>query len=115
MARRVIELRWPATCRDCGAALMAGDRARYYGRGRVYGLDCHEQKDRPERKRRRRENGRQTPQVEACAVCTGRGHLGVGSPRDQKRKPCPACRGVGFDRPFSRPASLTDLAEGFGQ
>lgn len=39
---RVITLRFAATCRDCGAHLPAGTRARYYGRGKVYGLDCHD-------------------------------------------------------------------------
>lgn len=42
MAKRIIMLKWPATCRDCGAELEAGARARYYGRGKVYGVDCHE-------------------------------------------------------------------------
>ena len=44
MARRIINLRYPATCRDCGAPLQEGDQARYYGRGRVYGVTCHAQK-----------------------------------------------------------------------
>lgn len=39
---RTIKLRWSATCRDCGAALEVGDTARYYGRGRVYGVNCHD-------------------------------------------------------------------------
>lgn len=42
MAKRIISLKYPATCRDCGAKLEAGARARYYGRGKVYGADCHE-------------------------------------------------------------------------
>ena len=42
MGRKVIELKYPATCRACGAALEVGARAVYYGRGRVYGRDCHE-------------------------------------------------------------------------
>jgi len=36
-----ITLRFAATCRDCGAELPAGSRARFYGRGRVYGTTCH--------------------------------------------------------------------------
>ena len=39
---RTITLRYDGTCRDCGAELLAGTLARYYGRGRVYGVDCHE-------------------------------------------------------------------------
>ncbi len=38
---RTISLRWAGTCRDCGAHLPVGSRARYYGRGRVYGVGCH--------------------------------------------------------------------------
>jgi len=41
MARRIISLRYPAKCSDCGAALPAGAQARYYGPGRVYGTECH--------------------------------------------------------------------------
>lgn len=39
---RVITLRFPATCADCGASLAVGDSARWYGRGKVYGVDCHD-------------------------------------------------------------------------
>ncbi len=42
MARRRITLKWAAKCRDCGADLEAGSLARWYGRGRVYGIGCHE-------------------------------------------------------------------------
>ena len=42
MAR--IKLKFPATCKDCGAYLEVGSTARYYGRGRVYGTTCHPQK-----------------------------------------------------------------------
>ncbi len=42
---RTITLRYAATCRDCGAGLPEGTQARYYGRGRVFGLDCHNQQD----------------------------------------------------------------------
>ena len=41
---RTITLKYDGECRDCGATLLAGARARYYGRGRVYGTECHEQK-----------------------------------------------------------------------
>lgn len=40
--RKIITLKWDGKCRDCGAALPAGSRARYYGRGKLYGVDCHE-------------------------------------------------------------------------
>ena len=41
MAKRIISLRYPAVCADCGASLPAGSPARFYGRGRVYGTECH--------------------------------------------------------------------------
>lgn len=41
---RIINLKYAAVCKDCGATLEVGDRARYYGRGKIYGVDCH---DRP--------------------------------------------------------------------
>ncbi len=47
---RTITLKYDATCLDCGTKLAAGERARYYGRGRVYGIECHEQK--PQRQSR---------------------------------------------------------------
>lgn len=37
-----ITLKRPAKCKDCGADLPAGSRARYYGRGQIYGTECHE-------------------------------------------------------------------------
>ena len=43
--RRTLTLRYPATCAECGAELAAGDRARYYGPYRVYGIDCHARTD----------------------------------------------------------------------
>jgi hypothetical protein len=39
---RIITARYPATCADCGASLPKGSRIRYYGRGKVYGLECHD-------------------------------------------------------------------------
>lgn len=42
MARgKIITLKYDARCRQCGAGLRAGEKARWYGRGRVYGLRCH--------------------------------------------------------------------------
>ncbi len=38
---RTITLKFAAKCRDCGADLAKGTTARWYGRGRVYGLTCH--------------------------------------------------------------------------
>ena len=71
---RTITLRYPATCRDCGAKLAKGARARYYGRGRVYGIDCHE-------KGATGDNG-------LCQDCTGAGVLHGG-------RNCPRCDGTG--------------------
>lgn len=46
---RTITLRYDATCRDCGADLPAGTKAKYYKRGFIYGLTCHA---RPQKVRR---------------------------------------------------------------
>jgi len=34
--------KYAGACADCGSELPAGAKARYYGRGRLYGIDCHE-------------------------------------------------------------------------
>lgn len=49
MGKRIINLKYDATCADCGAPLIPGDRARYYGRGKVYGVDCHTKAESAER------------------------------------------------------------------
>jgi len=36
-----ITLKWPARCADCAAALAPGTEAKFYGRGRIYGISCH--------------------------------------------------------------------------
>ena len=38
---KIITLKYAGRCTDCGASLPVGARAKWYGRGRVYGLDCH--------------------------------------------------------------------------
>lgn len=40
--RKTITLKFKGKCADCGAVLEVGTTARWYGRGRVYGLECHE-------------------------------------------------------------------------
>lgn len=47
---RVIVLKYAATCADCGASLAVGTEARFYGRGKVYGLTCHEKRGRDARR-----------------------------------------------------------------
>lgn len=44
---KTITLRYSGVCADkkCGAVLNVGDQGRWYGRGRVYGLDCHDKSD----------------------------------------------------------------------
>ena len=39
---KTITLRYAGKCSDCGTPLPVGTRAKWYGRGRVYGLDCHD-------------------------------------------------------------------------
>lgn len=42
---KVIKLKYASRCKECGVELPAGSRARYYGPGRVYGVDCHSRSD----------------------------------------------------------------------
>lgn len=42
MAGRFITLKFAGRCADCGATLVVGTKAKWYGRGRVYGLTCHD-------------------------------------------------------------------------
>ena len=56
---RTISLKWPSACRDCGANLAVGSTARYYGRGYVYGTECHPQKN------GHNGNGKQNNDIEA--------------------------------------------------
>lgn len=39
---RTMAIKYPANCADCGAYLPAGTLARLYGRGKVYGMKCHD-------------------------------------------------------------------------
>lgn len=41
---KTIVLKYAGTCADsdCRAILPVGSRAQWYGRGKVYGLECHE-------------------------------------------------------------------------
>ena len=41
---REFRLKYPGQCLECQAELPIGSVARYYGRGRMYGTECHEQK-----------------------------------------------------------------------
>ena len=38
---RTITMKFAGYCADCSAPLPAGSRARWTGRGRVFGLTCH--------------------------------------------------------------------------
>ena len=39
--KKAMTLRYDGVCKECGAHLPAGSQARYYGRGRIYGIGCH--------------------------------------------------------------------------
>ena len=41
MVGRMITLKYAGKCRDCGASLLAGSKAKYHGNNVVSGLDCH--------------------------------------------------------------------------
>ena len=38
----IITLNRPGVCKQCGAELAEGAKARYYGRAGMYGIGCHE-------------------------------------------------------------------------
>jgi len=38
---QIITLKYPGKCKQCKAPLFPGDLARWYGKGRIYGLHCH--------------------------------------------------------------------------
>ena len=38
---KTITLKFAGKCRDCGTTLTVGEKARWYGRGVVYGIGCH--------------------------------------------------------------------------
>jgi len=39
---KTITLKFSGKCKDCGAVLDVGAKALWYGRGVIYGRDCHE-------------------------------------------------------------------------
>ena len=47
MTKRIIKLKYPAKCRECGADLPVGSRAKYYNRNSIYGVDCHSRNSKP--------------------------------------------------------------------
>ena len=36
-----ITLKYSGYCQDCSAPLPVGTKAKWYGRGKVYGIECH--------------------------------------------------------------------------
>lgn len=42
----VIVVKFATSCADCGTPIMVGEKARYYGPGKSYGIGCHESKGR---------------------------------------------------------------------
>ncbi len=42
---RTITTKFDGFCADCSAPIPAGTRARWTGRGRVFGLSCHAKRD----------------------------------------------------------------------
>ena len=45
MAGRLITLKYAGKCNDCGSKLAVGEKARWYSRGIVYGIVCHDSPD----------------------------------------------------------------------
>lgn len=40
--KKIMQAKFPGNCKDCGAPIEVGDDIRYYGRGKVYGVNCHD-------------------------------------------------------------------------
>jgi hypothetical protein len=98
---RTITLKYDGTCRDCGAELLAGTLARYYGRGRVYGTECHED-TRPDPRRARPDPALDADRVIAAAresmfglgsegICRACGESQDGVEPDASGHECEAC------------------------
>ena len=57
---RIMTSKYDANCKDCGAFLPAGSQIRYYGRGKVYGTECHDKEGaNPDWDRETQANGKQ--------------------------------------------------------
>jgi hypothetical protein len=98
---RTITLKYDGTCRDCGAELLAGTIARYYGRGRIYGTECHED-TRPDPRRARPDPALDAEHVIAAAresmfglgsegICRACGESQDGVEPDASGYECEAC------------------------
>lgn len=48
----MITLKFAGKCKECGSKLEVGEKAKWYGKGIVYGLSCHGQSQKVD------ENGR---------------------------------------------------------
>lgn len=42
----IITVKFATKCVECKATINVGDKARYYGAGKTYGIGCHERKGR---------------------------------------------------------------------
>jgi hypothetical protein len=99
-----ITLKFEGKCADCGATLAVGSRARYYGRGKVYGIGCHSNAHRAERPvEGLDEHGEFYVDF---ASPGGNSALRAASRRNPRNLPCPTCK---------QPNRLTpaDVARGY--
>jgi hypothetical protein len=87
MRGRVLRLKYPATCKDCGADLPVGSRARWYGRGRVYGTECHgDSRAAADRLSARATSYRGPCEDAPCCGCCGPGTGGPGDYLQDQRE-----------------------------
>ncbi len=94
---RTIRLKYASRCADCGTHLPAGTRARWYRRGVVYGLTCHDKTTPGDAARTAYESGDRTPGAIAShydrrGVYSGDGRLlGTTGPRCEDAPCCGCC------------------------
>lgn len=87
---KTIYLKFAGKCADCGSHLPVGTPAKYYGRGRVYGLECHPKPSKAVRAARRAYG------FNPSSVVTGEQEP---KPYPCEDAPCCGCCGPGTDDP----------------
>ena len=90
---KTITLKYAGNCYECGARLPIGSRARYYGRNRMYGTECHSGPIDGRRKPRHFENeGHERSFYDPVGAYASDGtYLGKTGPRCEDAPCCGCC------------------------